>query len=407
MREDYEASHEYIEPEAEERIVDDRTVDFSQNILRFTRYLLLCILVISIAVTIVKNRDSFNVDNLRRLFAKIDIGISYRGDVDGKQVELSYADDSSVATFKDGMAYLTPSKLTIMDNLGTVFMATETGFTHPELVASDKYCIAFDRGGNHLIVTNSFAVVFDITFKESISYVSLNSVGYLAVITTGGGYKNTLYVYDSSFKEIYVWHSNDRYLLSVAVSTDRKNAALSCYNVKDAANVPELVGLKFDSEEIAWNMPLDHGLPLDIRYKNSSLIAAVHTDALVFYNSKGKTENTYEFEKSFLQHFRLDHPDFTVLVSAAGRRGNSTVYVVNNRGKVTATHECDTMIEAMDLKQDKIAMITDEKVLVCSSASGKTVFEKESLTNAQTVCFGGKNCVLDIYKTYAVYNEIK
>ncbi|MBQ6946872.1 MAG: hypothetical protein IJN42_02395, partial [Clostridia bacterium] len=369
MARDYGASHDYIEPEAEEKTLGDGFVGKTRFALRFSRYLLLSVFVLILAITVMVNRDSINMDNLRRLFTKFDIGISTNADVDGQQIEFAFEEDATVRSFKDGLAYLTPSSLTIMDNQGTVFMTTETGFSTPELLTSARYTVAYDRGGTDLLVTNSFAVVFEKTMTEKIVYITISDENYLSVITSGGGYKNSLYVYDSSFEEVYVWHSNDRYLLNALVSPDRKTVALVCYNTVSEETRAELVGIKLDAEEIAWSAPLTD-LPLDMCYKSNNQIALLFEDRLDFYSGKGSVGHSYAFEKNFLQAFSLER-DHSLLVLSAGKLGDSTLYGINNRGKESFEFEAGGRIRSMDVKGSSVAMLTDGETLVYSTTSEK------------------------------------
>lgn len=398
----------YVEPMPEEGFeeVGEKFVNRSKFTLRFTRYLLVCLLVLLLVITLLANRDSINMDNLRRLMAKIDIGISHQDDVDGTSIEFEYDEDSVVSAFKDGLAYLSPSELTIMDNLGTEFMSAKTGFTSPRLVSGKRYCVAYDEGGNHLIVTNSFAVVFDTKLSEPIVSVAMNDSGYLAVITSGATYKNTLHVYDNSFKEIFSWQSTDRYLLRSAWSPDSKMLALICYNIKDSANLPELVCIKLGVDEIYWSATLENGLPLDLSFKSNSTIALIQNDRLLFYNVKGKQTGSYEYESNFLQQASLVPDDYTVLVLSGSKQGNSTVYIVNNRGKKVSEYALDESVTQMDVKGERIGLLTAQNTYLYSVTSKKVIWQKANDGNVLKVCFGGRNCILDIYNTCAVYNEI-
>ena len=404
MARTYEPGHDYVEPEAQESVLGDGFLGKTKFVLRFSRYLLLCVFVLSIAITIMVNRDSINMDNLRRLFAKIDVGISSDDAVDGKQIEFAFEEDAAVSSFKDGLAYLTPSQLTIMDNLGTVFMSTETGFSNPELLTSPRYTVAYDRGGNDLLVTNSFAVVFEKKLPEKILYATLSEDQYLSVITAGGRYKNSLYVYNASFEEIYVWHSNDRYLLNAAVSPDRKTVALVCYNVVEAETTAELVGVHLNEETISWSVPLAE-LPLDMCYKSNNLIALLYDDRLDFVDGKGEAEHTYQFEKNFLQAFSLEQ-DHTLLVLSGGKLGDGTLYEINNRGKSVCEFVPGGRIRSMDVRGNSVALLSDGKEQIFSVSTKRVTYEKAADSNIRAIAFGGKKCLLDIYSTYCVYNEI-
>lgn len=404
MKNKYDASHDYVEEEAQCQQLSAKALDSTRALLRFFRYLLLCILVLWLSLTVILNRDNINMDNLRRLFAKIDIGVSSAKEEDGTQIELTYEEDVRVASFKDGLAHLTPSELTVLDNQGTVFLKAQTGFGSPDLLTSDRYIVCYDRGGNKILVTNSFAVVFEKKMPEKISYVTMSEQNYLAVITTGSGYKNSLYVYDSSFEEVFVWHSNERYLLSAAVSPDKKTVALTCYNVKEGNNTPELVGIHLDEEQIAWETQLT-GLPLDVCYKSGDNIALLYSDHLEFLNGKGKSERTYTFEKNFLQGFVFDS-EHTVLLLSGSKRGDSTLYSINDRGKESAVYEVGSCVLGLDVRENRVALLDGENVCVYSLASKRVIDERKAPPGVQSVSFAGKNCLLDIYGTYCVYNEI-
>lgn len=404
MKNKYDACHDYIEEEAQCQQLSAKTLDSTRALLRFFRYLLLCILVLWLALTVILNRDNINMDNLRRLFAKIDIGVSTSKEQDGTQIELTYEEDVRVASFKDGLAHLTPSELTVLDNQGTVFLKAQTGFGCPDLLTSNRYIVCYDRGGNKILVTNSFAVVFEKKMPEKISYVTMSDQNYLAVITSGNGYKNSLYVYDASFEEVFVWHSNERYLLSAAVSPDKKTVALTCYNVKGGKNTPEVVGIHLDEEQIAWETALT-GLPMDLCYKSGDNIALLYSDRLEFLNGKGKSGRTYTFEKNFLQGFVFDS-EHTVLLLSGSKRGESTLYSINDRGKESAVYEVGLCVSGLDVRENRVALLDEENICVYSLASKRVIAERKAPAGVQSVSFAGKNCLLDIYGTYCVYNEI-
>ncbi len=404
MSRKYQADHDYVEQEAQSEQLSEKTLGSTRAVLRFFRYLLLCVLVLVLALTVILNRDNINMDNLRRLFAKIDIGVSASEEQDGTQISLTYEKDVRVASFKDGLAHLTPSELTVLDNQGTVFLTAQTGFGCPELLTGDRYIVCYDRGGNKLLVTNSFAVVFEKTMPENISYITMSDENFLAVITSGGGYKNSLYVYNASFEEVFVWHSNERYLLSAAVSPDKKTVALTCYNVKDGGNIPELVGIHLDEEQIAWQTKLS-GLPLDLCYKSAGNIALMYSDRLEFFDSKGESGRSYAFEKNYLQGFFFDS-EHTVLLLSGSKRGESTLYSINDRGKESAVYEVGSCVSGLDVRENRVALLDEESVRVYSLATKRVIDEREAPAGVQSVSFAGKNCLLDIYGTYCVYNEI-
>jgi len=398
----YDASHDYVEQEAQSEQLGEKALNSTRTVLRFFRYLLLCVLVLTLALIVILNRDNINMDNLRRFFAKIDIGVSTSSEQDGQQIDLIYEEDVRVASFKDGLAHLTPSELTVLDNQGTVFLSAKTGFGTPELIAGKRYIVCYDRGGTDILVSNSFAVVFEKSMPENISYITMSDENYMAIITSGNGYKNSLYVYNSSFEKVFVWHSNERYLLNAAVSPDKKTVALICYNVNDSS--PELVGIHLDEEEIAWQSPLKD-LPLDLCYKSAGNVALLYADRLEYFSGKGESGKVYEFKKNYLQGFSFNS-EHTVLLLSGSKRGESTLYSINDRGKESAVFETGACVTGLDVRENRVALLDGERVRVYSLSSKRVIDERTALPGVQSVCFAGKKCLLDIYGTYCVYIEI-
>ena len=152
--------------EVEQFDIDDQTetqmtkTEKVKSGLRFARFLLLLIMVLAALVLLFANKDKINSDNFKRLFAKIDIGMSSAEQSDNSIIGFDYDANSVIGVYKDGIARVTSDSLSIIDNIGTQFQNVLTGFNSPALITTDKYVLTYDRGGNKLIVTNSFAVLY-------------------------------------------------------------------------------------------------------------------------------------------------------------------------------------------------------------------------------------------------------
>ncbi len=393
---------EYEQPEEMEATLLRK----SKTAIRFTRYLLLLGAVLLVAILLIVNRDHLTMDNFRRLAAKIDIGMSWQGVEDGTEIDLGLTEDSRVRAYKDGMACLTPSKLTVMDNAGTVFLDTSAGFSAPELVTNDRYTLCYDRGGTRLMMTNSFAIVAEKEFDEPIYLARMNDDGALAVITLSKGYRSTVHVFDSSFKEIFTWGSVDRYIVDADISPDGNSIVMSCYNVKDAQNTAEIVCFTFDSEEMAWNQTLEDEVSIAVRYKNNNTICVIRQNQLLFLNKKGKQTAEFSFENRFLQAYNLDQNDYTAVALSSSQYGYSTLCIINNRGKQTASFDLQAHVSQIETKGKQVAMLTDRSACIFTTDTKKMIWETY-LVGAKTICFSAKNCLLVVNETKAVYNVVK
>lgn len=371
--------------------------------IRFTRFLLLLFAAVFALILLFVNRDKLNLDNFRRLAAKIDIGISSSGSTDNTVINYDYNSDGIVSVYKDGIARVTPENLVIMDNAGTQFQSVQTGFNNPALVTTDKYVMAYDRGGRHLIVTNSFTVVFDVTFDDNIISAAMNDDGYFAVITESEAYKNKLVVYNSSFNEIYRINSMSRYIISADVCKDNKHVAVSSYYVKDDSIIPQLNYYSFTEEESLWNIDFEDQIAVLVRCNDDSTISALFEWGICVVDSKGNEKYRYEFENKILQEYCIPATKYNAAALSDSHSGNSVVTVFENSGKKVSDIEVGAAAVSIDMFDDRIAILTRDNIYVYS-VSGNLICRRENVNDAYSVLFTDKNAFLVVSDSDIVYN---
>ena len=327
--------------------------------IRFARFLLLFVAAVFAIVLLFINKDKLNADNFRRLAAKIDIGFSSDKSEDNSVIDYDYNPSDVVGVYKDGIARVTSDSLVIMDNAGTQFQSVLTGFNNPALVTTDKYVMTFDRGGRHLIVANSFAVVFDITFDDNIVTASMNDSGYFAVVTESDAYKNKLIVYNSSFEEIYK----------------------------------------------LWNAEFEDNIAVSVICKDDSTVCALFEWGVCILDSKGKEKCRYEFGNKFLQAYSLTRGKYNCVVLSDSHSGSSAVTVFDNAGKKISETETDVTVISADIFGDRLALLSRDKIYIYT-VSGKLISERENPNDAMYVLFSDKNSVLVVSDSGIVYNLI-
>ncbi len=371
--------------------------------IRFTRFLLLLVAAAFALILLFVNRDKLNLDNFRRLAAKIDIGISSTNSTDNTVINYDYNSDSVVSVYKDGIARVTSDNLVIMDNAGTQFQSIQTGFNSPALVTTDKYVMAYDIGGRHLIVTNSFTVVFDVTFDDNIISATMNDDGYFAVITESEAYKNKLVVYNSSFNEIYKLNSMSRYIISADISKDNKHVVVSSYYVKDDSAVAQLNYYSFTEEESLWDLDFDDEIAVSVICNDDDTVSALFEWGICVVDSKGNEKYRFEFENKILQDFKIPSSKYNAVALSDSHSGNSTVTVFENSGKKVSDIEINATAVSLDIIDDRIAVLTRDKIYVYS-VSGNLICERENANDAYSVLFTDKNAFLVASDSDIVYN---
>ena len=373
--------------------------------IRFARFLLLLIAALFALIILFVNKDKLNADNFRRLAAKIDIGISSVSNTDNTLIDYDYNSTGVVGVYKDGIARVTSESLVIMDNAGTQFQSVLTGFNNPALVTTDKYVMTYDRGGRHLIITNSFTVVFDKTFDDNIVTAAMNDNGYFAVVTESDAYKNKLTVYNSSFNEIYKLNSMSRYILALDISDDNKYAAVSSYYIKDSNVIPQINYYSFTSEESVWNCDFDENIAISVVCKNDGSVAALFEWGICILDSKGREKCRFEFGNKILQAYSLGKEKYNAVVISDSRNGNSEVKVFDRTGKTVSDIDIGETVISVDIYSDRVALLSRNKIYIYSS-SGNLLSERENRNDGTHILFSDKNSVLVVSESGIVYNLI-
>lgn len=399
-------NNEYYEDKSANADDLNSETDKIKNGLRFARYLILLIMVVATLLLIFVYKDRINIDNFKRLAAKIDMGISNSGGADNTVIDFDYDTNSFVKIYKDGIVRITSNNLVIWDNAGTQFQNVLTGFSNPALVTSKKYVLAYDRGGTRLIITDSFSVLFDKVFDDNIISVSINDDGYFVVITESEAYKNKLIVYNSSFKEIYKINSLNRYIISADLTEDNKAVAVSSLYIKNSNVIPQINYYKLTDTESVWSKDFDENIAVFVKTKSDGSICALFEWGICILDSNGKEKYNYKFENKILQKYHIDNDKYNIAVVSESISGNSEISVFSNSGHKVCNLETDFEVISVDVCNDKIALLSRENLYVYSM-SGKLIEQRKNTNDAVDVLFSDENSLMIVSTSCAVYNVFK
>ncbi|MBQ4052047.1 MAG: hypothetical protein IJD09_00140 [Clostridia bacterium] len=371
--------------------------------IKYVRYLLLMIMAMVAILFLIGNRDLINGDNFRRLMTKINVGFSAPAAENGT-VYLDVTGGGETVVYKDGFASATVEKLLITDKNGTEFQNTPLGFREPRLVANDKYVMAYDCGGTGVLIADSFSVLFETTMSDNIVTAKMTPSGAFVVVTEGDGYLSKVFVFDSSFHEVYRYNSLSRYILDADLSDDGKSMAVSAMNIEGADIVAEILYFKLNKEEVQWTVSYDQNPCIHLDIKNNDSICGLFSWGMVSLNAKGTEQGQYKLDNQVLQCFNVDDADKTVFAVSAAESGNTTLVVCNEKGVVKDTVDLDYYAVRIDYCDGRIAALGSRKCSIYNT-NGKLLWEGTP-ERATGVAFMGKNAVVLIGETKCVYSAI-
>lgn len=382
----------------------NRIVPRSRATVKYVRYLLLLIMVMVALIFLFANRSQINGDNFRRLIAKFNLGIATPSAENG-EVHFNSTDTGSAIVFKDGFAYASVEKLIVTDKKGTEFQNTPLGFRRPVLSSNSSYILVYDNGGTGLMVADSFSVIFELQTDDPIVSAKMNANGGIVVVTQGEGYLSKVYVYDSSFKEVYRYRSLNRYILDAALSKDGKAIAVSSMNMEGADMVSEILYFKLSKEEILWSETFEQTPCVKIVIKDNGTVCGLFDWGMVSLSNKGKEKGRFLLNDRVLQSYSMDHGSANVFIVAAAENGDGTVLICDENGKEKNTISLEFYAIGLDYVKGRVAVLGNQKCSVFNK-SGKELWT-DTPERATDVSFMGKDAVVVVSDTACVYNGIK
>ena len=384
----------------EEREGQEKSSPRSKSTIKYVRYLLLLIMVMVALIMLFANRDQINGDNFRRLMAKINLGVS-SGAIESGHLQLGTGE---TVVYKDGFAHASVEKLIITDKNGTEFQNTTLGYRTPCISANNRYVLVYDSDGTGLMVADSFSVLFEKNMEDNIVTARMNDDGYLVVVTEGDGFLAKVYVFDSSFKEIYRYRSLNRYILDAAISADNKSVIVSAMNTSQSEITAEIQCFRLNKEEVQWSVGFGQTPCVRLTVKGNGTICGLFSWGMVAMNGKGKEIGRYSFENQVLQCYSMEEASRNVFVVSATENGDGKVIVCNEKGKVKETIPLNHYGIDVDYCDGRVAVLGNMKCSVYNR-NGKQLWDSATET-AEEIFFMEKNAVVVVSETDCVYNGI-
>ncbi len=385
----------------EDENVGSATGQKSKIGLRYARHLLLLVMVMVALIFLFANRDQITGDNFRRLMAKINVGFSSSTTENGV-LYFDTTGNGETVVYKDGFASATVERLLITDKNGAEFQNVQLGFRNPHLYANNKYVLAYDSGGTGLMVCDSFSVLFETNMENNIITARMNKNGGFTVVTEGEGYLSKVFVYDSSFREVYRYNSLNRYILDAVLAPDQKAMAVSSMSLEGSEISAEILYFKLDKESVQWSVPFGETPCISVDIKDDDSICGLFSWGMVSLSEKGKERGRYELDNQVLQCYSLGDGGKTAFAVSAAESGDSTLVICDSKAHVDDTVVLDYYVVQMDYYGGRIATLGNRECGVYNS-SGKCLWSSIP-ERATDIDFMGRSAVVVIGETNCVYN---
>jgi hypothetical protein len=360
--------------------------------LRTIRLAIVVLVVISLALLVFFNIDAINMDNFRRLLAKIDFSVNQTGTVGSGSITFTGDTLNCYDVYKGGLAVLSPDGLKVYDEKGNEFTGLQAVYKKPTMQATKKYILTFDRGGDKLIISNSFTIVFSKTFANKILNASMAEDGSFVVTTECEGYKALITVFDSSFKEKFKLYSAEKYIIDAKMNSN--NGILAIASIKTGGGeISSAVTLyKIGTDKPFFEFPIADCTPFEIEYKSNGNICIFADKKAIFINRDGKKEGEVDYSNKTLTTYATNNGKYTAFILTVGR--TATIMIVDEKGNAWTNGTLDGLVTSASFSDNGLVLLQKNNILLADFVSKNGVKIKKTIpveSGIEQILAGSKN----------------
>ncbi len=313
----------------------------------------------------------------------------WRAGSDGEYGTFSFDAHNSncYANFEDGLAVASVGGLSTYSEDGNVIFVSQSQLSLPQIKAAGKMVMAHDVGGNALLaVHKSSGEVLRVSTEKAVLDADLSSDGDICYLSSEGGYKSVLTVYNEKQELVYRWLSTSTYMPVCAISPKGNEMATIGLDQKDGNFASTLNLFRTDVDQIVHTVQLGSDLIYDLMYLDGDTICAVGESGVTYLNAQGEVQQTYSYEGKYLKDYDDGGNGFLALSLNTYRAGNRYSLVVMD----------DTMEEPVSVYvgQEILDLSAAGKYIAVLTSKGLTVYDRNLAICSQTQNIGAATSVL-------------
>lgn len=312
-------------------------------------------------------RDDLDQNYFQNIAAEISWSFRKRAQTSSDKIIFDGRIDNAYAPFKDGLAVLTTNRLVCYDSIGKEMISSERVFKNPCLQASPKNVLAYDRGGETLVLLNERAVLLDIKTERPIITASLNRQGFIALVTQAEAYKALVTILDSAGTAVFKYYSPD-YILDAALSPDSEMLVVSCAGIEDGwtkSRVKVFNRFNVEPEPVTVITPQDEeDLILNVFFQKGGKIFTVGKKNISFYGLDGVLLNSTDNSGRVLLDFSVMNSGIAVRTGRTYNGIESKLELFDFDGKLVDSTELNEEIICQSGGGDYVTLVTSHSILV-------------------------------------------
>ncbi len=235
---------------------------------------------------------------------------------------LSYESDSrqNFALYRGGIATVSPSGISAFTATGRRTLRTDSVFSSPYVVCSDKYMLVYDTAGTTFAVYNSFARIYTETFTYPITNACFADDGKIAIVTREADSKTVVYIYNDDFEKLAKYRF-DAYMFDIAMNSDQGVIAFVYYGVGNGTGQTTVSVRDINTLEEIESFELSGEFPLECGFISKEKFAVVTDNAvrIIDKNFDIGSADVYDYTNGNVTGYSVSKNGVAVSVTVSSR----------------------------------------------------------------------------------------
>ena len=205
------------------------------------------------------------------------------------------------------------------------------------------------------------------------------------IISDQTGYLAKLSVYEKNNEFLFGYFFNDYYAVSVSINNEGTMAAVGAVNTVDGQIVSQVYLLDFMREDPLYVYTYKDQMIYEVKFVEEDKFAVL-TDSLVsvIHSDSGK-EVPYSYNNRVLTAYNISYGNnIAVSLSRSDDERDCSIVSIDTKGNEVGSFSTDLKVFAVDVKKDKIALLSSNKLYLYNSY-GDSFGEWEVGTDAKSI----------------------
>lgn len=333
------------------------------------RVLLIALLLFAALFMLLFSR-AFTYDSIFCLFKDVRTVSSFIPS-DYETVYATYEEGDHVSLpYRGGIAFVNGGGIEVFSPNGKRLLNVDVSFKNPRAAASRKYLVAYEQGGTHFSVTNSYAELYRGETDFPILGVEIADSGHFALITTSDETLSQVLLYDNNFNLIQRFRRASA-TVDVGLSENGKSVALLGANAKEGTVYTQLDVFELGESEPSLALPAIEGeFPLSVGFVSGKTMAVLTDGAVRFYGIDGKLNNEIKLDRAPIT-FSINENGVLLTLLTDELTATHRVLCLNKRGGVAYDGSVRGHITAATPGEDEIFLLSGARVIRLDVRSGE------------------------------------